>query len=135
MLDSAGIPVNKTVISLLKMYSSDEVKGAIAIFKARKREKHIPNPSGYFVAALKQDYSSKQIIESPSNIEGAIDTATVFRHWYDLAKELGYCSGQDVRDGQQWVCLSGSWEKWGDAVNRGYSLDYLKKIIKRSQGQ
>jgi hypothetical protein len=88
------------------------------------------------VAALKQDYSSKQAI-SPNNSEsfGEIDTAAVFRHWYDLAKELGYCSGQDVRDGQQWVCLSGSWEKWGDAVNRGYSLDYLKKIMKRSQRQ
>jgi len=43
---------------------------------------------------------------------------------------LGYCSGQEIREGEQWVCISGSWEKWGDAVNRGYSLDYLKKIIK-----
>lgn len=40
-LDSAGIPINKTVISLLKMYSSEEVKGAIAIFQSRKRDKYI----------------------------------------------------------------------------------------------
>jgi hypothetical protein len=133
-LDDAGIPTNKTVINLLKMYSPEQVKGAIALVKARKRDQHIPNPSGYFVAALKQDWGSKQIVES-SNSEGEIDTAAVFRHWYDLARELGYCSGQEIRDGEQWVCLSGSWEKWADAVKRGYSLDYLKKIMKRNSRQ
>ena len=52
---------------------------------------------------------------------------------YDLARELGYCSGQEVRDGEQWVNLSGSWERWNDTVERGYSLEYLKKIMKRNQ--
>ncbi len=32
-LDDAGIPTNKTVINLLKMYSPEQVRGAIAIFK------------------------------------------------------------------------------------------------------
>ena len=49
--------------------------------------------------------------------------------------ELGYCSGQEVRDGEQWINLSGSWEKWEDAMERGYSLQYLKKIMKKNQGQ
>ncbi|MGL5832777.1 MAG: hypothetical protein ACRC1Z_06020 [Waterburya sp.] len=53
-LDSTGIPVNKTVINLLKMYTSEQVKGVIAIFRSRKRDQHIPNPSGYFVVALKR---------------------------------------------------------------------------------
>ena len=61
------------------------------------------------------------------------DKAAVFRHWYELARELGYCSGQEVRQGEQWVILSGCWEKWTAAMERGYSLDYLKKILKRSQ--
>jgi hypothetical protein len=132
-LDDAGIPTNKTVINLLKMYTPEQVKGAITLFKSRKRDHHIPNPSGYFVAALKQNWGSKQIVNIES--EGEIDTATVFRHWYDLARELGYCSGQEIRDGEQWVCLSGTWEKWADAVKRGYSLDYLKKIMKRNSRQ
>jgi hypothetical protein len=124
---------NKTIVNLLKMYSAEQVRGAIALIRARKREQHIPNPSGYFVAALKQDWASKQVITS--NSEGEIDTAAVFRHWYDLARELGYCSGQEVKEGEQWVCISGSWEKWADAVGRGYSLEYLKKIRKRNTRQ
>ena len=64
-----------------------------------------------------------------------VDEAAVFRHWYDLARELGYCSGQQIREGEQWICLSGSWEQWSAAVKRGYSLEYLKKIMKRNQGQ
>ncbi len=98
----------------------------------RKREQQIQNPTGYFVAALKEDWTSKNLVGSEL---GVIDQGAVFRHWYDLAKGLGYCSCQEVRDGEQWVCLSGSWEKWSDAIARGYSLDYLKKVLKRYRGQ
>jgi hypothetical protein len=136
-LDSTGILINKTVINLLKMYSPEQVRGAIALFRSRKKEQYIPNPSGYFVAALKGDWGSKTVIENESTGDRdlQIDTAAVFRHWYDLARELGYCGGQEVREGEQWVVLSGSWEKWEDAVKRGYSLEYLKKIMKRNLRQ
>lgn len=90
----------------------------------------IPNVAGYFVAALKGEWASKVVVESG---EGEVDTVTVFRHWYDLARELGYCSGQEVRDGEQWVNLSGGWEKWDCAIARGYSLEYLKKVVKRNR--
>ena len=129
LLDSTGVPINRTIKDLLKLYSKEKVEKAIAIVKARKREKHIPNLSGYFVAALKGDWGSTNVVSNSEEDKGA-----VFRHWYELARELGYCSSQEVREGQQWICLSGSWEKWSDAVNRGYSLLYLKKIMKRNQG-
>ena len=134
LLDGAGVPINKTVTSLLKLYPKEKVESAIALVKARKREQYIPNVSGYFVSALKGDWGSKTLVargETGDRQLGEIDKATVFRYWYDLARELGYCSGQQVREGEQWICLSGSWEKWDDAVKRGYNLEYLKKIIKR----
>ena len=134
LLDSTGIPVNTTIKDLLKLYPSEKVEGAIALIKARKRDQYIPNPSGYFVAALKGDWGSQIVVESESDRSTEeIDKGAIFRHWYDLSKELGYCSGQEMREGEQWVKLSGGWEKWEDAVKRGYSLIYLKKIIKRNQ--
>ena len=136
LLDGAGIPINKTVTSLLKLYPKEKIESAIALVKVRKREHHIPNVSGYFVSALKGDWGSKTLVdreETGDRQSAEIDKATVFRYWYELARELGYCSGQQVRDGEQWINLSGSWEKWDDAVKRGYSLDYLKKIMKRNQ--
>jgi len=129
-LDKAGIPVNKTLVGLLKLYPKEKVDSAIALLRARKREQHVSNPAGYFVSALKGDWGSS--LRGDGDDE--VDTASVFRHWYDLARELGYCSGQEVRGGEQWVCLSGAWEKWNSAVERGYSLDYLKKILKRNKG-
>jgi hypothetical protein len=138
LLDSTGIPINKTVTSLLKLYSREKVESAVALLKARKRDSHIPNVSGYFVSALKGDWGSKTLVEGNGDRDSEtqqIDKATVFRHWYDLARELGYCSGQQIREGEQWICISGSWELWEAAVKRGYSLDYLKKIMKRNQGQ
>ena len=133
-LDSTGIPINKTVTNLLKLYPKEKVESAIALLKVRKREKHIPNPSGYFVSALKGDWAGQNLV-SVMKVQGdrQTDKAAVFRHWYDLAKELGYCSGQQVREGEQWVNLSGSWELWESAVERGYSLSYLKKVVKRNQ--
>jgi len=136
LLDSTGVPINKTIKDLLKLYPEEKVKSAIAILKERKREKHVSNPSGYFVAALQGDWSCQNVaVGEPGDRESEeVDKGAVFRHWYDLAKSLGYCSGQKVQDGEQLVCLSGSWERWGEAVNRGYSLDYLKTILKRNGG-
>ena len=133
-LDKAGIPINKTIKDLLKLYPFEKLKDAIALLRARKRDSHIPNPSGYFVAALKGDWSSKTVINNEGDRSNqTIDKAAVFRHWYDLAKELGYCSGTEVRFGEQWICLSGTWERWETAQGRGYSLEYLKKIMKRNR--
>ena len=133
LLDGAGVPRNKTIEDLLKLYPSEKVEDAIAILKERKRDQYIPNPSGYFVAALKGDWGSVNVVDNSESEE--IDQGALFRHWYDLARQLGYCSGQKVRAGEQWICLSGSWERWDSAVKRDYSLDYLKKIIKRNHRQ
>lgn len=132
LLDGVGVAVNKTIRDLLKMYPAEKVEGAIALLKARKREQHVSNLSGYFVAALKGDWTSQSLaVEETGDRETEeVDKGAVFRHWYDLAKQLGVCSGQKVEDGEQFVCLSGTWEKWDDAVKRGYSLAYLKTKIK-----
>ena len=136
LLDSTGIPINKTVTNLLKLYPSEKVESAIALLKARKRDGHIPNPSGYFVSALKGDWAGQNLVSNQGDRHSPeVDKAAVFRHWYDLARELGYCSGQQIREGEQWVCLSGSWERWSSAAKRGYSLDYLKKIMKRNNSR
>jgi len=133
LLDGAGIAINKTLKDLLKLYPSERVENAIAIVKARKREQHIPNLSGYFVSALKGDWGSTNVVNNSEPEE--VDKGAVFRHWYDLGKRLGYCSGQEIREGEQFVCLSGSWERWESAVERGYSLSYLKKIMARNQSK
>ena len=52
-LDGAGIPVNKTLKDLLKLYPKDSVDSAIALLRARKREQHIPNPAGYAALSVK----------------------------------------------------------------------------------
>ena len=99
-LDNLGVQVNKTLVSLVKIYSEEEVKSAIALLKHRKKEKFIPNMAGYFTAALKGGWSYKSVVEETADKEGeAVDKASVFRLWYELAKELGYCSGQEIRDG------------------------------------
>ncbi len=61
------------------------------------------------------------------------DSQSVFRYWYQMARELGYCQGAEIRDAEQWVNLGGVWEKWQSAVERGYSVDYLRKVLGRNQ--
>ena len=131
-LDRIGVPINKTLVSLVKMYSEEEVEGAIALLKLRKREKHIPNLAGYFTAALKGGWGNYSLVAEDKK---EVDTVTVFRLWYELAKELGYCSSQEMREGEQWVLISGNWERWEEATKRGYSLDYLKNVMRRNKRQ
>lgn len=111
-------------------YESKEVESAIALVKVRKRDRYIPNPAGYFVQALTENWAG-----TSNAIALNTDQKAVFGYWYDLARELGYCSGREMLEDEQWVCLSGAWERWQDAVERGYSLDYLKKALKRQKGQ
>ncbi len=90
-----------------------------ALLKSRKRDRHVSNPAGLFVQPLKQNWGSQ----------------SVFRFWYDLARELGYCQGTEIRDGQQWVNLGGAWEKWESAVERRYSVDYLRKVLGQNKNR
>ena len=132
-LDGIGVPINKTLVSLVKMYSEEEVGRAITLLKVRKQEKHIPNLAGYFTAALKGNWAGSNLGSGEDKGSEEIDKSSVFRLWYELAKDLGYCTGTEIRDGEQWVLISGAWEKWQDAVSRGYSLEYLKGVMKRNQ--
>ncbi|MEM8780556.1 MAG: hypothetical protein AAGF26_17170 [Cyanobacteria bacterium P01_G01_bin.49] len=61
LLDSVGVPINRTIKDLLKLYPAEKVESAIALLKARKRESCIPNSSGYFVSALKGDWASTSL--------------------------------------------------------------------------
>ncbi len=63
------------------------------------------------------------------------DSQSVFRYWYQLARELGYCQGAEIREGEQWVLLSGNWERWESAVARGYSVEYLRKVLGRTKNR
>ena len=99
-----------------------------------KREAgYIENPCGYFMQALKEDWAGQkqaQVINDDS--QAPEDQAALFRYWFDLAKELGYCSKSEEREGDRWVFLSGVWERFTDAWERGYNLEYFRKVKKRT---
>ena len=83
--------------------------------------------------ALKEDWAgdrAKQVaLDNPQTPE---DKAALFRYWFDLAKEMGHCSKSEIReDGDRWVCMSGTWEKFTAAWERGYTLEYLRKLMKK----
>lgn len=131
-LDDLGVRENKTIRDAVRTSSTERVEEAIALYRQRKRETgYIGNPNGYFMQMLKENWAAKnakQILDDSLDVE---DKEALFRHWYDLAKELGYCSGVEERDGDRWVLISGTWEKFTDAWERGYNLKYLRETKKR----
>ena len=131
-LDELGVGENTTIKNAVKSYSTERVEKTIALYRNKKREAgYIANPGGYFMQALKEDWAgknSKQVLDDSQNPE---DRAALFRYWYDLAKELGYCTGMKDVEGERLVCISGTWEKFSDAWERGYNLEYLRKVKKR----
>ncbi len=126
-LDQLGVGINATVVKVVKVNQKENVERAIALLKSRKRDGHVSNPSGFFVQALKQNWGQE--------VSKTEDSQSVFRYWYQLARELGYCQSQEVRDNEQWVNLGGTWEKWESAVGRGYSVEYLRKVLGRNQNR
>ncbi|MEL6502593.1 MAG: hypothetical protein AAFQ23_14580, partial [Cyanobacteria bacterium J06623_1] len=55
-----------------------------------------------------------------------------WRVWYAYAQKLGYCSDHQMREGDRWVNMNGSWESWQAVVERGYSLEYLARKIREA---
>ena len=132
-VDQLGIKGNKTIVNALKTFSTERVKAAIALYRQRKIENgYIENPCGYFMQALQEDWAGKKAKEVIDNSQAPEDKAALFRYWFDLAKELGYCHLSEERDGERWVLISGRWERFIDAWERGYNLEYLRKVKKRT---
>ena len=125
-LDSIGVAINRTIVSLVKMYETEKIENAIALVEVRKREHHIPNLAGYFTSALKGNWAEQRVEEQGSEDVEEVNTEDVFRIWYSLARKIGCCSGYEERDNEYWVEMGGVWEKWQNAIDRGYSLKYLK---------
>ena len=126
-LDGLGVGINHTVVRVVKTNQKEDVEKAIALLRSRKRDGYVSNPAGFLVKALKENWGSE--------ISSTEDSKSLFRYWYDLARELGYCQGQEVREGEQWVNLGGVWEKWSSAVNRGYTVEYLRKVLGRNKNR
>lgn len=125
-IDDLGVKINLTIKNAVKTHKSEQIKKAIALYRQRKREDGvIKNPGGYFMQILKEGWEDQKLesIENP-------DDRSVFNKWYEYAVELGYCSYKEIRDGEQWVCMTGAWERYIDCWERGFDLDYLRKYLK-----
>ncbi len=137
-LDQLGVTGNKTIVNAVKTFSKEKVENALALYRQRKRvDGHIQNPCGYFMQSLKEDWGSKNKLQDlevlDENVD-PIDKETIFRRWFELAKTLGNCQLSEIReDGERWVLISGTWEKFTDAWERGYTLEYFRKIMKRNK--
>ena len=132
-LDDLGVRENDTIRKAVKKYSTKRVEDTIALYQQRKREGYVENPNAYFMQALIENWAEENVKQKLDNSIDPEDKAALFRYWYDLAKELGYCSGVEEREGDQWVLLSGTWEKFTDAWERGFNLEYLRKTKKRHE--
>jgi hypothetical protein len=131
-LDTLGVPLNKTVVSMVKFHSTQEVEAAIEIYKYRKRNSHIKNPSGYFVQAIKQNWAGNYRWQKENLKDEEIDENTVFRYWYEMARELGDCQKWEYRDdGVRWIDMNGVWESWYLLLERGITPEYLRRKLDR----
>ncbi len=133
-LDDLGVKENPTIRRAVKFYGAERVKRAIKLYRKRKRESdYIPNPCGYFMQALKEDWAGKNSEQLKEQNQTPENKMTLFRLWFDIAREFGYCTQWEERDGDVWVLISGYWEKFTDAWERGYTLEYLKGVSKKSK--
>ena len=137
-LDQLNVTGNETIVNAVKTYSKEKVENAIALYRQRKRvDGYIENPCGYFMQALKEDWGSKKKLQDKEVLDESIDPTdkeAIFRHWFELAKTLGNCQLSEIReDGERWVLISGMWEKFTDVWERGYTIAYFKKILKRNK--
>jgi len=129
-LEDVGIPVNETIVNAVKVTDPEKITKTIAYYREQKRNNYIDNPGGYFIKALQENWAEKNVNPTFEEIKPENKTS-IFLKWYDLAKELGICTGQKIENNDRLVLVTGSWEKWEKAYKRGYTIEYLVKSLKR----
>ena len=127
-LENLGAIVNETLIRVIQVTDTEKIQRSIEYIKRQKRSTYISNVAGYFVQCIKQDFGAKQEIDIRKVKEK--DLPALFNQWYELAKKLGNATDKKKEFGEYWVKLSGRWEKWIDAIDRGMTIEYLKKTLK-----
>lgn len=121
-IGKAGININQSIKYLVQKYTHEEVKAALALYVVRRNEGGITNPNGYFSQALREGWKINN--REQSDDDGEVKE---FRIWYSLAREIGCVDKWESRDNKIWVQMSGEWQIWQEAVERGWSLEYLRK--------
>lgn len=125
--DQHGIEINETILEAVKRYSIQRVKAAIAQLRQRQRQGCVLNRNGYFMQALKENWAGEKANKSLSDLDDPKDIEARFGYWYEMARDFGDCTRREDRDGGIWVLMGGTWMRWLDAIEKGFSFEYYQK--------
>lgn len=126
-LAELGIKLNSTLIKTLGSASDEVALDAIAAFKEAIASGGIEKPGAWLKQAIEQEWKPN---DSPSG-KTAIQINTEFRQWFDLAKADGIVRAQqETESGFMVQDSAGQWASWESYVERGWTLEYLKKRAK-----
>lgn len=127
-LEDLGAIANETILNLIQKTDPAKIKRSIGYIREQRRVRYIKNVGGYFVQCIKGDWGAGIKAVNMEQVKEE-DLPALFAQWYHLAQKLGVATRKKLVDGEYWAEMSGQWEKWKDAIKRGYTFEYLQKKL------
>ncbi len=122
-----GIRLDSTLTKAIKSVPEKTILDAIEAFEEAKLTDYIEKPGAWIAAAIKGGWRKNE----PIPCETATGATNEFSEWFELAKAQGVAQArQETEEGLMIQDTTGQWISWGSLVERGWTLEYLRKRAK-----
>lgn len=126
-LSELGIQLNSTLTKAIKSVPEEKALDAIEAFKEAMVSNNIEKPGAWLKAAIEDGWRKNE----PRSCETVTGTTSEFSEWFELAKAQGVAqTRQETEEGLMIQDVTGQWMPWESLVERGWTLEYLRKRAK-----
>ena len=126
-LTDLEVPLNSTLTKTIKSASEEIVLNAIEAFKEAIVTDNIEKPGAWLKAAIEDGWRKNE----PHSCETTTGTTNEFAEWFELALAQGVVrTRQETEEGIMVQDATGQSMPWQSFVERGWTLEYLKKRAK-----
>ncbi len=124
-----GIQLNSTLTKAIKSVPEEKALDAVEAFKEAIVTDNIEKPGAWLKAAIEDGWRKNE----PRSCEAATGSGTTseFSEWFELAHAQGVAQArQETEEGLMIQDVTGQWMPWESLVERGWTLEYLRKRAK-----
>lgn len=126
-LTDLEVPLNSTLIKTIRAASVEIVLNAIEAFKEAMVTDNIEKPGAWLKSAIEDGWRKNK----PHSCEITTRTTNEFSEWFELAYQQGVAlAKQETEEDLMIQDTTGQWMPWKSFVERGWTLEYLRKRAK-----
>ncbi len=127
-LEALGVPLSSTLAKTIKSATESTVINAMGAFEEALLTENIKKPGAWLKIAIDEGWKPNESL----SVKGEVQTKDERSQWFELAKAQGIVKAKQQTETEFSVQdNTGQWASWESYVERGWTLEYLKRRAKQ----